>query len=159
MSVSMIAAVGKNLELGKGNDLIWHFHDDMKFFKATTTGNTVIMGRKTFESLPHALPNRQNIVLTNNRRYIANGAEVVFSVKEALAAAENEQVFIIGGGRIYAEFLEYADKLFLTKIDAECPQADTFFPEFKKTEWQAQIINTFEEDNIKFQHILYERKI
>ena len=70
MNISMIAAVGKNLELGKGNDLIWHFKDDMRFFKETTTGNTVIMGRKTFESLPHALPNRRNIVITTDKSYV-----------------------------------------------------------------------------------------
>ena len=77
MNISMIAAVGKNLELGKGNDLIWHFKDDMRFFKEKTTGNTVIMGRKTFESLPHALPNRRNIVITTDKSYVAQGAELL----------------------------------------------------------------------------------
>ena len=80
MAVSMIAAVGKNLELGKNNDLIWHFKEDMKFFKETTMGHPVIMGRKTFESLPKALPGRRNIVISSNPEYKAEGAETVTSV-------------------------------------------------------------------------------
>ena len=83
MSISMIAAVGRNLELGKNNDLIWHFKEDMKFFKNTTMGHTVIMGRKTFESLPKALPGRKNIVLSLNPNYTADSAEVISSVEEA----------------------------------------------------------------------------
>ena len=111
MNISMIAAVGKNLELGKGNDLIWHFKDDMRFFKETTTGNTVIMGRKTFESLPHALPNRRNIVITTDKSYVAPGAEVAHSVDEANALCGNDNAFIIGGGNVYKQYLPLANKL------------------------------------------------
>ena len=91
MSVSMIAAVGKNLELGKNNNLIWHFKEDMKFFKDTTMGHTVVMGRKTFESLPKALPGRKNIVISSNAEYQAQGATVVTSV-EALSVSLDEGV-------------------------------------------------------------------
>lgn len=158
MAISMIAAIGKNRELGKDNDLIWHFKEDMKFFRETTTGNTVVMGRKTFESLPHALPNRRNVVITTNADYVADGAEVVTSVDEALEITKNDNVFIIGGGKIYGEFLKYAEKLYLTEIDSECKDADTFFPEFKKEEYISEKLTDFEVNGIHFSHILYEKK-
>ena len=157
MSVSMIAAVGKNLELGKNNDLIWHFKEDMKFFKDTTMGHTVVMGRKTFESLPKALPGRKNIVISSNAEYQAQGATVVTSVEEALQIADNEEIFILGGGKIYAEFLPYADKLYLTEIDAECEDADTYFPQFNKSEYIKEIINYFDIDGVEFYHVVYKK--
>ena len=157
MSVSMIAAVGKNLELGKNNNLIWNFKEDMKFFKDTTMGHTVVMGRKTFESLPKALPGRKNIVITSNADYQAQGATVVTSVEEALQIADNEEVFVIGGGKIYAEFLPYADKLFLTEIDAECADADTYFPQFNKSDYIKEIINYYDIDGVEFYHVVYKK--
>lgn len=157
MSVSMIAAVGKNLELGKNNDLIWHFKEDMKFFKGKTMGHTVVMGRKTFESLPKALPGRKNIVISSNAEYQAQGATVVTSVEEALQIADNEEIFVIGGGKIYAEFLPYADKLYLTEIDAECADADTYFPQFNKSEYIKEIINYYDIDGVEFYHVVYKK--
>lgn len=158
MSVSIIAAVGKNLELGKGNDLIWHFKDDMKFFKEMTTGNTVIMGRKTFESLPKALPNRKNIVISSDAAYAADGAEVVTSPEAAVQAAGNTRIFIIGGGKIYSQFLPVADKLYLTEIDAACDDADTFFPSFDKADYTREKLTDFHVDDIHFSHVLYCKK-
>ena len=157
MSVSMIAAGGKNLELGKNNNLIWHFKEDMKFFKDTTMGHTVVMGRKTFESLPKALPGRKNIVISSNAKYQAQGATVVTSVEEALQIADNEEIFVIGGGKIYAEFLPYADKLYLTEIDAECTDADTYFPQFNKSEYIKEIINYYDIDGVEFYHVVYKK--
>lgn len=157
MSVSMIAAVGKNLELGKNNNLIWHFKEDMKFFKDTTMGHTVVMGRKTFESLPKALPGRKNIVISSNAEYQAQGATVVTSVEEALQIADNEEIFVIGGGKIYAEFLPYADKLYLTEINAECEDADTYFPQFNKSEYIKEIINYYDIDGVEFYHVVYKK--
>lgn len=157
MSVSMIAAVGKNLELGKNNDLIWHFKEDMKFFKDTTMGHTVVMGRKTFESLPKALPGRKNIVISSNAEYQAQGATVVTSVEEALQIADNEEIFVIGGGKIYAEFLPYADKLYLTEIDAECADADIYFPQFNKSDYIKEIINYYDIDGVEFYHVVYKK--
>ena len=157
MSVSMIAAVGKNLELGKNNNLIWHFKEDMKFFKDTTMGHTVVMGRKTFESLPKALPGRKNIVISSNAEYQAQGATVVTSVEEALQIADNEEIFVIGGGKIYAEFLPYADKLYLTEIDAECADADTYFPQFNKSDYIKEIINYYDIDGVEFYHVVYKK--
>lgn len=158
MSISMIAAIGKNSELGKGNDLIWHFKEDMKFFKETTTGNTVIMGRKTFESLPKALPNRKNIVITTNESYAADGAEVVTSIDDAMKAAGDTDIFIIGGGNIYAQFLPMADKLYLTEIDASCSGADTYFPTFDKSDYTSEKLTDFNVDGIHFSHVLYKKK-
>lgn len=155
--ISMIAAIGKNRELGKNNDLIWHFKEDMKFFRETTTGNTVVMGRKTFESLPHALPNRRNIVITQNANYVADGAETAESIEKAIEMTKNDNVFIIGGGKIYSAFLEIADKLYLTEIDDECEDADTFFPEFNKEEYTAERLTDFTVDGIHFSHILYTK--
>ncbi|WP_288528825.1 dihydrofolate reductase [uncultured Eubacterium sp.] len=159
MAISMIAAVGKNLELGKNNDLIWHFKEDMKFFKETTMGHPVIMGRKTFESLPKALPGRKNIVISANPEYKADGAEVVTSVEEAikLAEAENSDAFVIGGGRIYTEFLPYADNLYLTEINAECPDADTYFPYFNKSDYIKEIVNFYDVNGTEFYHVIYKK--
>lgn len=158
MSVSIIAAVGKNLELGKDNDLIWHFKEDMKFFRETTTGHTVIMGRKTFDSLPGALPNRRNIVISRNKNLLLEGAEVVPSVDKALKAADGDEIFCIGGGSIYSAFLPIADRLYLTEIDAECDSADTYFPKFDKNDYTRKKLTDFESNGVKFSHILYTRK-
>lgn len=159
MAISMIAAVGKNLELGKNNDLIWHFKEDMKFFKETTMGHPVIMGRKNFESLPKALPGRKNIVISANPEYKADGAEVVTSVEEAikLAETENTDAFVIGGGKIYTEFLPYADNLYLTEINAECPDADTYFPDFNKNDYIKEIVNFYDVDGTEFYHVIYKK--
>ena len=157
MSVSIIAAVGRNFELGKNNDLIWHFKQDMKFFKETTLGHTVIMGRKTFESLPKALPNRLNVVITSDKGYKAENAVVVSSVEEALKYCENDEAFIIGGGMIYKELLPYADKLYLTEIEDSCEDADTYFPSFDKEKYNRTVLKSLDENSIAFSHIIYEK--
>lgn len=158
MSISLILSVGRNNEIGKNNELIWHFHADMKFFRETTTGNTVIMGRKTFESLPKVLPNRRNIVISTDKDLKIDGAEVVHSVSEALDSAKDDNVFVIGGGNIYAQFLPLADKIYLTEIDAECPDADTFFPKIDRSLYSREVIGENEENGIKFSHVLYTKK-
>lgn len=158
MSLSMIAAVGKNNELGKNNDLIWHFKEDMRFFKATTMGHPVVMGRKTFESLPKALPGRRNIVITANPHYAPEGAETAGSLTEALALAGEGEAFIIGGGSIYAAALPLCDKLYLTEIEADCPDADTFFPSFDKTQYTREVLAAYEAAGIAFSHVLYNKK-
>lgn len=157
MSISMIAAVGRNLELGKNNDLIWHFKEDMKFFKNTTMGHTVIMGRKTFESLPKALPGRKNIVLSLNPNYTADSAEVISTVEEAVELSKDSEVFVIGGGKIYELMLAYADKIYLTEIEDECKNADTYFPTFDKKIYKREVIASYEVASIKFSHILYSK--
>ena len=145
MAICMIAAVGKNLELGKGNDLIWHFKDDMAFFKETTMGSSVIMGRK-------------NIVITTRKDYEAEGATVVNSIENALKEVDSDNAFIIGGGDIYKQFLPMADKLYLTEIEAECDDAQVFFPAFNKDEYEKELLASYYDKGIHFSHICYTKK-
>ena len=135
--ISLIAAICKNNELGKGNDLIWKLPADQKFFRETTTGHPIIMGRKTFESIGKSLPNRKNIVITRDVNYKKEGIEIVHSLAGALdlLSNKNEEIFIIGGAEIYKQAMPVADKLYITHIDAEDKNADTFFPEIIPVVW------------------------
>lgn len=135
--IILIAAIGENNELGKDNGLLWHLPNDFKRFKKLTSHHFLIMGRKTFESLPGALPTRVHIVLTKNRKYGKEDAVVVYSMDEALQKAKSKKdVYIIGGGEIYKKGLKIADKMELTRVHSEFPEADTFFPDFSKDEWE-----------------------
>lgn len=134
--IIMIAAVAENNALGKDNDLVWHLPDDFKRFKSLTTGHPIIMGRKTFESFPKALPNRLHIIITRQKKYQAEGCLIVNSIKEALELVKKNKVaFIIGGGEIYKQALQYADKIELTHVH-DSFEADTYFPEINKNEWK-----------------------
>ena len=148
MILSIIVAVGKNNEIGEGNRLLWHLPAELKHFKEITTGHTIIMGRKTFESLPKGpLPNRRNIVISRNPELKIGGAEVYSSLELALLKTINDdEVFIIGGAQIYRQTFPDADKLYLTKVHAEFPQADTFFPEINYAEWKEISRETFPAD-------------
>lgn len=131
MRISIIAAVARNRAIGNKNKLIYWLPDDLKRFKTLTTGNTIIMGRKTFESLPKgALPNRRNVVLTRNGGSFA-GCDVFSSLEDALrSCADTEDVYIIGGASVYHEALAVADRLCLTEVDDVPAEADTFFPDY-----------------------------
>jgi len=134
--ISIIAAIGKNRELGFKNTLLWHLSDDLKRFKNLTRGHAVIMGRKTYETIGKPLPERKNIVITRNPAYVAPGCTVVASLDDAIKAAGNDpEIFVMGGGEIYALALARADRMYLTFVDAAI-EADTFFPEFSETEWK-----------------------
>lgn len=131
--LSIIAAVGRNRELGKNNALLWNIPEDMRRFRELTTGHAVIMGQKTYESIGRPLPNRTNIVLTLDTTFEASGCVVCYSLDEALEKAkevEKDEVFVIGGGSIYGQFIGMADRLYLTLVDGEF-EADTFFPEYE----------------------------
>lgn len=156
--ISMIAAIGKNRELGKNNGLVWHISQDMKFFKNTTMGHKVIMGYNTYKSLPGDLPGRKMIILSYEK--VDGNVETVYSIDEVLNKYldSEEEIFICGGASLYSQFIEYADKLYLTEIDATDEEADVFFPKFKKSEWKKKILNSGEDKNIKFKMCLYERK-
>ena len=135
MSLSMIWAMGKNREIGKGIHLPWHIPEDFKYFKKTTLGKPVIMGLTTYKSLGKPLPGRRNIVINFNRIVIP-GCEVVCSIQEAVDAVDEEtEAFVIGGASIYKQFLPLVDKLFMTYIDHEF-DADIFFPEFDLSKWK-----------------------
>jgi dihydrofolate reductase len=148
MIISIIAVVGKNNEIGKGNELLCRLPADLKHFKEITAGHTVIMGRKTFESLPKGpLPNRRNIVISRNKDLKIEGAEVYSSLDYALIKLLDEnEVFVIGGAQIYKQVLPIADKLYLTKIHAGFPEADAFFPEVAWTVWREVSRETFPSD-------------
>ena len=135
--ISLIAAIGKNNELGKGNNLLWKLPADMEHFKKITSLHAVIMGRKTFESIGRPLPNRRNIVITRDADYKSAGVEVAHSLSEALDKIENseEEIFIIGGGELYAQTMPIADKLYITHVGASDKNADTFFPEIIPVVW------------------------
>lgn len=127
MNLNLIVAIGRDGAIGKNGDLIWHLPGDLKRFKALTLDHPVIMGRKTWESLPkRPLPKRRNIVVTRQKDYEAPGAEVVNSIQEALDLTKGLQSFVIGGAEIYKAAVPYVDTLYLTLIDESCPQADTF---------------------------------
>ena len=161
-NVTMIAAIGKNNELGKNNDLIWKFKEDMQFFKEQTMGKPMAMGYKTFYSLRGGkpLPGRKHIVLTSRNLEENPQITVVRSLEELINYIEEykEEVMIIGGASIYKAMLEYADKLVLTEIDAEDKEADAFFPEFNKEEWNNELLSEHEENNIKYKNLIYKRK-
>lgn len=134
---TIIAAVAHDGAIGRNGDLAFHISADLKRFKALTTGHTVVMGRRTFESLPKgALPNRRNIVVTRNAAYNAPGIETAASLDEAMKMAAGDEIFIIGGGEIYRQAIGLADRLELTEIDADCQGADTFFPTVDQAQWQ-----------------------
>lgn len=158
MSFSIIAAIGKNNELGKNNDLIWHLPNDLKFFKEVTSGHTIVMGKKTFLSLPGILPNRKHIVITSGGLYpdavsvYTNIDELINDYKES-----SEEVFIIGGASIYKALINYCDKLYLTEINASA-EADAYFPEFDKNDYISEILKSNEDNGISYNHILYRKK-
>ena len=135
-TVTLIAAASENNIIGKDNKLIWRLSDDLKHFKELTKGHFVIMGRKTFESMPKALPNRTNVIITRKTDYKAENAIVVNSLEKALKVAENDnQPFIIGGGEIYKLSMEIADRIELTRVHTSI-EGDTSFPGIDLEKWQ-----------------------
>lgn len=160
--ISIIVAAAENNAIGKDNQLLWHLPNDLKFFKRMTSGHTVIMGRKTFESFGKPLPNRRNIVITRQPGYKLDGAEVVHSLDEALGLAgkEVEELFIAGGAQIYKEALPITDKFYLTRVH-ESFEADAFFPEFDENDWQLVSREDFEADEkhaYGYSFLIYIRK-
>ena len=143
MEFKIIVAIGENNEIGDGNDLLWHLPADMRYFKENTQGADVIMGRKTYDSIPkkyRPLPNRTNIVITRNKNYIAEkGVYICNSIKEAVEIAEKcdtTEKFIIGGGSIYEATIHFVDKLYITKVHASFSKANTFFPKIDLNIWE-----------------------
>lgn len=156
--LSLIACVSQDGGLGYHGELLWHIPEDMQFFKQTTLGSPVIMGRKTFESIGRALPGRENIVLS---RHEAKAPEVkwfsdIAKLKEYLAAKEGPK-FIIGGASLYEMFIDEAGTLYLTEVAAQKP-ADTYFPQFNPKKFERQILKTGESQNIEYTIVKYDRK-
>lgn len=136
MKISLIVAVAEDRAIGDKGNLLWHLSSDLKRFKAITTGHTIIMGRKTYDSLPNgALPNRRNIVISRQLKSLKD-TEVYSDIDEALKATSDEDiVYIIGGGEIYKKTFPRADELHITLVHKSYPEADTRFPEWKLTDW------------------------
>ncbi len=135
--ITIIAAIGKNRELGKNNQLLWHIKADLERFKKLTLGNVVIMGRKTYQSLPEKfrpLPQRINIVVSKQKDFVNDPIIIAQSIEEAIKKAKEfkKEIFIAGGASIYEQTLPLADKLYLTLVEKEFPDADVFFPPFEK---------------------------
>lgn len=147
MILSIIVAVASDGAIGRANDLLWHLPADLKRFKELTTGHTILMGRKTFESLPHGpLPNRRNIIISRSLP-AQPGAEVYPTIQQAMeACASDEEVFIIGGGEIYRQLLPNTERIYLTRVQASFPDAEVFFPELDPTEWVEEAREVYPRD-------------
>lgn len=164
MIVSAIAAVSKNGVIGKNNEVPWYLPADIKFFKNTTLNHHVIMGRKTLDSIVNPLPKRTNIILTRDPFFIASNVIVAHTMDEALDIAEQneeEEVFILGGAEIYELSLPYLDKLYITEVEVEVPDGDTFFPEVDWKEWKLisqEPHQPDEKNEFAYNFKIYERK-
>ena len=159
--ISIIVAVAENNAIGKDNKLLWHISGDLKRFKQLTGGNTVVMGKKTFESLPsRPLPNRTNIVITDIPGEKIEECIMAYSIEDAISKFDDgKENFIIGGGSVYRQFLPVADKLYLTKVH-KCFDADCFFPEINLNEWK--LLNREDhgpegQNDFSFSYLIYEK--
>lgn len=161
-TISLIAAIGPNNELGKDNHLLYHIPEDLKFFKKETTGKKIILGRKTLESLPGLLPNRKHLVLTHQNLTENENLTVFHSLEDLLKYLNDldEEVMVIGGAEIYKQFLPYADKLILTEIDSSPKEfeADAYFPTFAKKEWNRSVLCSHKQDDLAYAHVVYNKK-
>ena len=159
MNITLIAAVGKNKELGKDNTLIWSITDDLMFFKENTMGKTIVMGMNTLKSLPKLLPNRKHVVLTRKNVELDSSIVVVHSIDELLTYIEslNEEVMIIGGAQIYKQMIGYANKMLLTEIN-DSHDADVYFPSFSLDDWDRFVNSNHQYNDINYSHVTYTRK-
>lgn len=160
----MIVAMARNRAIGKGGDLIWHLSADLKHFKQVTMGKTVVMGRKTYESLPgkRPLPGRRNVILSERMETAPEGFELANSVEQVIGScADSEEVMIMGGGSIYEQFLPLANRLYLTRLDKSF-EADTFFPVINFEDWQLVDLQVIDDDpqvDFSYRFEVWDRKI
>lgn len=154
---SIIAAIGKNNELGRGNGLVFRIKDDMRFFKETTMGHAVVMGHRTWDSLPGKLPGRRNVVVS--RGAVPGADEVVHDLPGFIAAHEGttEEILVIGGAMVYNEFLKHAKCIYLTEVDAAVEDADSFFPAFDRTLYDREIIRKGSENGLDYAIMKYTK--
>lgn len=157
--ITLIAAIGKNNELGKDNHLIWRIPEDLKFFRENTMGKSIVMGMNTLNSLPKKLPNRNYIVLTRKEIDLGIGTLVFHNLEDLLEYIQiiDEEVMVIGGAQVYKLMIDYADKMLLTEINATA-NANVYFPSFSKSSWDKEIIGSFIYDEIDYSHVVYTRK-
>ena len=170
--ISLIAGVGKNLEIGGGGCLIWHLPEDLRYFKKITLGHPILMGHKTFSSLPNLLSGRKHIILTRHpeilekeiagKHYTGKKPEIeiitqLFDVIDKYKAS-SEELFVIGGGNIFKQTIEYADKLYLTEISGECEEADVYFPEFNRKDFRREVVKKGYDNDLAYSFVVYTRK-
>ncbi len=161
--ISLIVAIAQNNAIGKDNDLLWHLSEDLKYFKKTTNERTVVMGRKTWESLPFKpLKNRRNIVVSSQKDYHIEGAELFDDVNKVLEALkeEKDEVFCIGGASLYKALLPKADKLYITRVYKDF-EADVFFPEIDEQKWKIKRLSPMlydQKEDLSFGFEVWERK-
>ena len=155
--ISIIAAIGKNNELGLNNDLIWHLPNDLKYFKEKTMNQTIVMGYNTFVSLGRVLPNRKHVVLTFEKVRLPLDVIQFNNLEDLNNYIKDKDVFIIGGASMYKQFIDKADRLYLTEID-DTHEADVYFPNFDKNLFNKKIIGTNSDNGINYTFTLYERK-
>jgi dihydrofolate reductase len=162
MSFSIIAAIGKNYELGKNGKLCFNLPGDLKYFKQTTKGHTILMGSKTFKSLPGLLPGRKHLVLSHqDATNFPPDVSVYHSISDLLLdypAEQSEEIFVIGGGKVYQDFLNLAQKIYLTRVNAAAPGADTFFPEFDESKFDVAQVGSGEDHGISYNFVVYTKK-
>jgi dihydrofolate reductase len=158
-TLSLIVALANNRAIGINNTLPWHLPEDLKRFKALTTGHHIIMGRKTYESLGRLLPNRVTVIVTRNKNYFVEGALVAHSLQDAIKLCKNDnEVFIIGGAELYKEGLKVAQQLYITEVDLDV-QGDAFFPEFDMKDWQeAARENHVSAQGFAFSYLVLKRR-
>lgn len=157
--ISIIVAIARNNAIGKDNDLLWHLSDDLKRFKKLTNGHTIVMGKRTFESLPiRPLPNRRSIVITDVPGEKIEGCVMAYSIQEAIEQMEKgAENFIIGGGSVYRQFLPLADKLYLTLVHKDF-DADTFFPEIDYKDWEEVVKLENHSEEFEYTYLDLQRK-
>jgi dihydrofolate reductase len=160
-NISIIVAIANDNAIGKDNKLLWHISEDLKRFKRLTTGHTVVMGKKTYESLPlRPLPDRRNMVITDIPGEVIDGCVMAYSIEDAIAKCdEDKENFIVGGGSVYRQFLKYVNKLYVTKVHQSF-DADTFFPAIDLKEWrliEEHHVKANEKNRFDYTYLIYIR--
>lgn len=162
--ISIIAAIGKNNELGKKGELIWSIPKDLKYFRERTKDSIIVMGKKTFNSLPKILPGRKHIILSrtaefnkeiNNEIIVVNNKNEIIDLCKKIS--KDKEIFIIGGASLYEMFIEIADKLYITHIEESDKDADVYFPEIIEEKWEKIVLANDEDNNIKFSFVEYTK--
>lgn len=163
MVINLIACIDKNGGIGYQNRLLFHIKKDMERFRLLTTGHTIVMGRKTYDSLPNgALPNRRNIVISKQDIHLA-GCEVYHSIEDALQGCQEEEVFVIGGASIYEQTIKLAHRLYLTIVDQTAVNVDSTFPSFDKKEWKISSEEVYTEEKkdgkgaLRYTFVIFEK--
>lgn len=155
--ISLIVAYAKNHVIGNKGCIPWRIKGEQKRFKELTTGNVVIMGRRSYEEIGHPLPNRMNIIVSNTRKFEAENCMTAGSLKEAIEMAGDREIFISGGAKLYEESLPYVEKMYVTEIDCEI-EGDTYFPDFDQSKYDKEIVERHDEGDIPYTYVTYTKK-